>query len=522
MKPTIGTILDDKYRIVRELGTGGMGAVYEGENLRIRRRVAIKLLHASVSSQAEAVRRFEREAEAAARIGSDHICDVIDMGLLPDGTRYMVMEYLDGETLGARIKRSGRMGPLMSIPIMIQVLDALGAAHAAGIIHRDLKPDNIFVLPHKNGISDFVKILDFGVSKFTQNSEEMNMTRAGAVVGTPYYMSPEQARGTSAVDARSDVYALGVLLYQASTGQVPFQAQTFNELLFKIVLEPAPPPQQYAPDLDPEFASIIQKAMAREPAQRYQSCAEFREALVTWMSTRVGYVAMPSANGARPVTVPPGGGLLRPPTPSGQMLSPLHQSQPPWAVASGAGTPPPGALGASGTQPPQTANAWGNASGVGQPARPPRSGLVVGVVTAVAIALVGGGGLALFFMNAKPAATPVAATQPTQGTEPTVAAPPAPPPPTATAAPTPTTEATADPVAAASAGTDPTAPTAPTGPTAPTLPTLTAAPPPSGALGAPSGQFPAGTGTGWKPKTPPTGTTAPKKDPKPIPGDFGY
>jgi serine/threonine protein kinase len=517
MKPTIGSILDDKYRIVRELGTGGMGAVYEGENLRIRRRVAIKLLHASVSSQAEAVKRFEREAEAAARIGSDHICDVIDLGLLPDGTRYMVMEYLDGETLGARIKRSGRMGPLMSIPIMIQVLDALGAAHAAGIIHRDLKPDNIFILPQKNGINDFVKILDFGVSKFTMNSEEMNMTRAGAVVGTPYYMSPEQARGTSAVDARSDVYALGVLLYQASTGQVPFQAQTFNELLFKIVLEPAPPPQQYAPDLDPEFAAIIQKAMAREPAQRYQSCAEFRDALVTWMSTRVGYVAMPSANpGARPVTVPPGGGLLRPPTPSGQMVSPLHQSQPPWAVVSGAGTPPPGALGTSGTQPPQTANAWGNASGVGQPARPSRSGLAVGVITAVAIALVGGGGLALFFMKAKPGPAPVAATQPTQAADPTAATPPTPPPATATAAPT--AEPTADPLAAASAptGTDPTAPTAPTGPTS-------AAPPPSGALGAPSGQLPAGTGTGWKPKTPPTGTTGPKKDPKtPVPGDFGY
>ncbi|NUQ79697.1 MAG: serine/threonine protein kinase, partial [Polyangiaceae bacterium] len=311
MKPAIGTILDGKYRIVRELGTGGMGAVYEGENVRIRRKVAIKLLHASVSSQSEAVMRFEREAEAAGRIGSDHICEVLDLGILDDGTRYLVMEYLEGETLGSRIKRSGRMGPLMTIPIMAQVLDALGAAHAAGIIHRDLKPDNIFILPVKGGVPDFVKILDFGVSKFAQNSDEMNMTRAGAVVGTPYYMSPEQARGTSQIDARSDIYALGVLLYQATTGQVPFQAQTFNELLFKIVLEPAPPPQQYAPDLDPEFSAIIQRAMAREPAHRFQSCAEFKDALLGWMAARVGPSAMHMAGG-RPITIPPGAGL-RPP-----------------------------------------------------------------------------------------------------------------------------------------------------------------------------------------------------------------
>src|SRR5262249_20967087 len=209
------------------------------------------------------------------------ICEVYDLGNLADGTRYMVMEYLEGETLSARIKRNGRLTPAMSIPLMTQVLEALGAAHAAGIIHRDLKPDNIFILPQRGGIRDFVKILDFGVSKFSQLSgEEMNVTRAGAVVGTPYYMSPEQARGTSNVDARTDVYAIGVLLYQATTGQVPYQAETFNELLFKIVLEVAPPPQTYVPDLDPEFAAIIVKAMSRDPAQRFQSCAEFRDALL--------------------------------------------------------------------------------------------------------------------------------------------------------------------------------------------------------------------------------------------------
>ncbi|AKT40966.1 serine/threonine-protein kinase [Chondromyces crocatus] len=281
-----GEIVDGKYRIVRLLGQGGMGEVYEGENTRIRRRVAIKVLHATISAQDESVTRFEREAQAAARIGSDHICEVLDLGALADGTRYMVMEYLDGETLGARIKNSGRLPPDRLIPIMAQVLDGLGAAHAAGIVHRDLKPDNIFILQRKAGLSDFVKILDFGVSKFSQlGGDEMNVTRVGAVVGTPYYMSPEQARGLS-VDHRSDVYALGVLLYQAATGQVPFQAATFNELLFKIALEPAPPPQHFVPDLDPDFAAIIQRAMAREGSYRYQSCAEMKDALVAWAASR--------------------------------------------------------------------------------------------------------------------------------------------------------------------------------------------------------------------------------------------
>src|SRR5512140_2273213 len=273
-----GQIIDGKYRIVRLLGTGGMGAVFEGENVRIRRKVAIKMLHASVSSQPEVVARFEREAQAAALVGSEHICGVLDLGALPDHARYMVMEYLEGETLSSLIKRSGRLTPQQSIPILVQILEALGAAHAAGIIHRDLKPDNIFILPQRGGIQGFVKILDFGVSKFSQmGGEQMNVTRAGAVVGTPYYMSPEQARGSSAIDQRTDIYAIGVLLYQATTGQVPYQAETFNELLFKIVLEVAPPPQTYVPDLDPDFAAIIQRAMAREPDQRFPACAQFRD-----------------------------------------------------------------------------------------------------------------------------------------------------------------------------------------------------------------------------------------------------
>jgi serine/threonine-protein kinase len=277
-----GQILADKYRIVRMIGHGGMGSVYEGENVRIRRRVAIKTLHAGVSQKPDVLERFEREAQAAGRIGSEHIVEVLDMGDLQDGSRFMVMEFLEGMTLGERIVKQGRIAPRELVPIMAAMLDGLAAAHAAGIIHRDLKPANVFLTRLRNQ-PDFVKILDFGVSKFNVlNSEEMSMTRTGAVVGTPYYMSPEQAKGSRAIDHRSDLYSAGVILYEAITGQVPFNAQTFNELIFKIALESPPPPEQFVPGLDSNFAVIMRRSMARDPNERFQSAAEMRDALRAW------------------------------------------------------------------------------------------------------------------------------------------------------------------------------------------------------------------------------------------------
>lgn len=428
-----GQVIDEKYQILRLLGTGGMGAVYEGENTRIKRRVAIKVLHASVSSAADNVARFEREAQAAGRIGSEHICEVLDLGVLADGSRYMVMEYLDGETLSQRIKKNGRLTPAQSIPLMAQVLDALGAAHAAGIVHRDLKPDNIFILPSKAGRTDFIKILDFGVSKFSQISgEEFNVTRAGAVVGTPYYMSPEQARGMAQVDARSDIYALGVVLYQATTGQVPFRAETFNELLFKIALELPPPPQQFVPDLDPEFSGIIQRAMAREQAHRFQSCGEFKDALLAWQATHgVPGFAVPNPTGQRQITMPPG-----------MLHSPLVQTPPPGMIP-GVGTSSipgqtPGVVdGSTGT-----ANSWGNASGAAQPPVPTssRSGALIGVlVTAVMLSGLGVAGYFVFAHKETGATnTPVvSATNPVVTNPPATSAPAPEPPPASAAEPPP-------------------------------------------------------------------------------------
>jgi serine/threonine-protein kinase len=287
MSLSTGEIIEGKYRIVRLIGEGGMGAVYEGENTRIHRRVAIKVLHQGVAENQEAVQRFEREAQAAGRIGNDHILEVIDMGSLSNGDHFMVMEYLDGEPLSDRIRRIGRLRPEDVSPLVIQALEGLQAAHEAGIVHRDLKPDNVYVIREKAGQKDFVKLIDFGISKFSSltGGSEMKMTRTGTVMGTPYYMSPEQASGSRDADHRSDIYAIGVILYEAVTGRVPFDAATFNQLLFQIVLSDPAPPQQVVPDLDPAFANLIAKAMARDPDHRFQTASELSQALAAWLAT---------------------------------------------------------------------------------------------------------------------------------------------------------------------------------------------------------------------------------------------
>lgn len=299
-----GTIIEGKYRIDRMLGKGGMGAVYEGENERIHRRVAIKILHTEVSDRADIVQRFEREAQAAGRIGSAHIVEVLDLGSLHTGERFMVMEYLDGESLGARLKSRGKLTPQEFAPVLHALLEGLASAHEAQIIHRDLKPDNVYLVNAKNQ-QDFVKILDFGVSKFTAIENDLGKTSTGMIMGTPYYMSPEQVRAEK-LDARSDIYSVGVIVYFAITGRLPFKATRFTELAIKITTMPFDPPESIV-QLDPQFAAIIHKAMARDREHRFQSAREFQAAVGQWMATNgVVAPAFQRMHSLPPTSLPPG------------------------------------------------------------------------------------------------------------------------------------------------------------------------------------------------------------------------
>ncbi|HMA95188.1 MAG TPA: protein kinase [Polyangiaceae bacterium] len=288
MKLFPGELIDQKYRVVRVLGTGGMGSVYEAENIRVERRVAIKVMH-RVRDQQD-VTRFEREARAA-QIGSPHIVQIFDLGYLPDGAPYMVMEYLAGETLGARLQRLGTLSASQLLPIAKQILDALGAAHRAGIIHRDLKPDNVFLARHDASDEETVKLLDFGISKFTDNARkpaDVSLTRSGVAVGTPHYMSPEQVQGSREIDFRTDLYSLGVILYRCVAGQLPFHSEEVAPLLVQILLEAPKPVHELRPSVDFELSQLIAKTMARQAADRFQSAAELRAALTRWETGQTG------------------------------------------------------------------------------------------------------------------------------------------------------------------------------------------------------------------------------------------
>jgi hypothetical protein len=400
MSLSTGDIIDGKYRIIRLIGEGGMGAVYEAENMRIHRKVAIKVLHSGVAQTGEAVSRFEREAQAAGRIGSEHIVEVLDLGNLPSGDRYMVMEFMDGDSLSGRIRSKGRLTPNEIYPVMHQLLEALAAAHGAGIIHRDLKPDNVYLLKSRGGKADFVKLLDFGISKFNQLSGDsgFSMTRTGAVMGTPYYMAPEQAKGSRDLDHRVDLYAAGVILYEAVTGEVPFNADTFNELLFKIVLEAAKPVEQVVPNIDPSFASIVNKSMGREPAQRFQTAREFQQALEQWAAGAGPHFAAATQASAQAAGAPapqqalPTGQYAAAPLGTGQYAAansaphaPLGTG--PYAAVNPAATPP-HALGTG------TPGVWANTGAYGPVDAAPKksnAGLFVGLAV-VGVLLLGGGG----------------------------------------------------------------------------------------------------------------------------------
>jgi len=278
----VGVVLQDRYSIGRKVGQGGMGAVYEATHLKLEKRVAVKVLLEKYAQKDKIVARLEQEAKLASSIGHKNIIDITDFGTTVDGRTFVVMEFLKGESVGQRISRIGPLDPQRAIHIARQTASALGAAHAKGIIHRDIKPENVFLLD-RDGEKDFVKVVDFGISKsLTGNPDESpRLTQTGMVLGTPLYMSPEQARGDEDLDRRIDIYALGVLLYEMVTGEVPFRGGNYLNILSQVMSVDPPLPSALRKDLDPEIEAVILKAMSKERDERYATMEEFGDDLET-------------------------------------------------------------------------------------------------------------------------------------------------------------------------------------------------------------------------------------------------
>jgi eukaryotic-like serine/threonine-protein kinase len=285
--PLIATTLDGRYRVLRVIGEGGMGIVYEGEHTLIERRVAIKVLREDFCRRPDAVERFRREAKSASRIGHPNIVDVLDFGETPTGASYFVMEMLDGQDLADLLARTGALNPARAVSIVRQCCHALAAAHDKGIVHRDLKPENILLIERDNS-RDFVKIVDFGVAKMSELDLNLDstpgsrskLTRTGVVFGTPEYMSPEQASGLIP-DHRVDVYALGVTLFELLTGRVPFEGESFMSVLSKHANKPVPALCDIDPSLEVslELENVLSCALRKERDDRFQSMQEMGAAL---------------------------------------------------------------------------------------------------------------------------------------------------------------------------------------------------------------------------------------------------
>jgi serine/threonine-protein kinase len=488
MQPVQDLVVADRFRLTRLLGRGGMGSVWLAHHMGLDIPCAVKFIEGEFAQLPEAQARFEREAKAAAQLRSPHVVQILDHGVW-QGTPYMAMELLEGEDFGKRLARIGRMAPQEVCTIITQVTRALTKAHAAGIVHRDLKPDNIYLV--KDDDREIAKVLDFGIAKAATQLDGGN-TKTGAMLGTPYYMSPEQAQGIKAVDHRSDLWSLAIIVFQALTGRLPFESEALGDLLVKIIVAPVPMPSQFAPDLPAALDRWWTKASNRDPSQRYQSAKELSDglALVFGQSQATDVMDRSELNAA--MARAGGGGGYAPANtpgygPQGGVPSPSPYGNTPHPGQMGLHTPQPGYQGTAvmgatpqpAGQPPHVITGAPMARTFGEPPQPPKNkaGLFIGIGAAVVIvALVGViGSMAMKSKKDTPtAAVAPPATQtvpPAVSTAPVVLAPP----PTASAV------ASIDPGTTAPPTNAPAAPAAPARPRAGggAQPAAPAAPPPA-------------------------------------------
>jgi serine/threonine-protein kinase len=342
-----GDVLAGKYRVERVLGVGGMGVVVAALHLQLDERVALKFLLQEALANQEAVARFSREARAAVKIKSEHVARVIDVGSLDNGAPYMVMEYLEGQDLSHVLRQRGPLPVEEAVTYVLQACEAIAEAHALGIIHRDLKPSNLFLASRPDGRS-IVKVLDFGISKVRAQGgmPDAAMTRTSSVMGSPLYMSPEQMAASRDVDARSDIWSLGAVLYQLLTCTAPFVADTMPELCAKILTSPAMPVRSVRPDVPPELEAIIHRCLEKNRDHRFPTIAHLAAALAPYAPRSQGSVERI----ARVLDVDPFTATL-PPTTEPMPHAPIQQ--PAWVA--GPTQVPPQALG--------THAAWGTTGG---------------------------------------------------------------------------------------------------------------------------------------------------------------
>ncbi len=407
--PLEGRMLDGKFRFTKLLGAGGMGAVWRAQNVRVRKAVAIKLMHPEFAGNPGILDRFKNEATAAGQIGSQHICDIYDFGASALGP-YIVLEMLNGRSFGELIQQYGRVDPGLAAIVMRQALIGLEAAHQVGIIHRDLKPENIFLHEPSPGHL-LVKLMDFGISKFSQGGND-GKTGVGVLMGTPEYMSPEQAEGAASADQRTDIWAMGAILYKALTGIEAFGGPTMAATLVALSTKEPKPIESIVPGIPPELIAVVRRCLVKDPAGRYQSARELADALAPFEQFAGTLPSAPQptiSGGALSTTSPqgqqPAGGtqVSAPHAPQATMITghgPPGATTPVATPVANPATFVGGNLGAAG----QADDSWS----IGQHAdsrpptltAPPSGGSKAPIFIVVALLLIAAGGAA-YFMTAK-------------------------------------------------------------------------------------------------------------------------